>query len=76
MPYEHLLILPDRGDAEELAEQLTEAGHLEVRVMREALAGEDDSEDHEWAVHVVTETDVSDEMFSLATAYDGWYDTP
>ena len=49
---EHLIVLPDRDDAERLADELREEGFTEVRVVREALAGEDDSEDHEWAIYV------------------------
>ena len=49
---EHLIVLPDRDDAERLADELRQEGFTEVRVVREALAGEDDSEDHEWAIYV------------------------
>ena len=76
---EHLLVLPDRDDAEELAEELAGAGFLDVRVVREALAGEDDAEDHEWAVHVVVEDardtpDLRERLRALAEGRDGWYD--
>ena len=57
---EHLMVFPDRDDADRIAEDLRDEGFTEVRVVREALAGEDDSEDHEWAVHV-TEEMVADE---------------
>ena len=49
---DHLLVFPDRDVAEEVAASLSDEGFTDVRVVREALAGEDDSEDHEWAVHV------------------------
>lgn len=82
---EHLIVFPDRDDAERVADDLIEEGYLEVRVVREALAGEDDGEDHEWAVHVVeggTGTSAGDaptagarERFAaLAEEFDGWYD--
>ena len=67
-----------------VAQTLRDEGFTEVRVVREALAGEDDSEDHEWAVHV-TEEMVADEsgavakglrerFAKLAEDHDGWYD--
>ena len=76
---EHLLVLPDRDVAEEVAEELAAEGFAEVRVVREALAGEDDAEDHEWAVYV-RDAEGSDAAASrsrleaLAVACDGWYD--
>ena len=81
---EHLLVFPDKDVAEEVAAELAEEGFTEVRVVREALAGEDDSEDHDWAVHVVEEmvTDESgpvesglrDRFTALASDRGGWYD--
>ncbi|WP_242653088.1 ribonuclease E inhibitor RraB [Intrasporangium flavum] len=73
---EHLVVLPERDVAEEVAEQLAAEGLTQVRVVREALAGEDDSEDHEWAVHVRTPDDPAwaDRLTALAEAHDGWYD--
>lgn len=53
---EYLLVFPERDDAEEVADDLREEELGEVRVVREALAGEDDSEDHDWAVHVSVPT--------------------
>ena len=81
---EHLLVLPDRDTADEVATELTGQGFTGVRVVREALAGEDDSEAHEWAVHVVEEM-VADEsgpvegglrerFRALAEDHGGWYD--
>ena len=76
---EHLLVLPDREVAEELADDLALEGFAEVRVVREALAGEDDAEDHDWAVYV-RDTDGADpgatavRLKALAEAHDGWYD--
>ena len=62
---EHLMVFPDRDDADRIAEDLRDEGFTEVRVVREALAGEDDSEDHEWAVHV-REDMVADESTAVA----------
>lgn len=78
MSWEHLLIFPDRDTAEEVAEDLAGRGHEDVRVVREALAGEDDAEDHEWAVHVRTadEAPYAAELRALAADHGGWYDTP
>lgn len=81
---EHLMVFPDRDDAERVADDLIDAGFLEVRVVREALAGEDDGEDHEWAVHVVAPPEsqdaapggggVRERFVALAEEFDGWYD--
>lgn len=83
---EHLIVLPDRDDAERIAEELRDEGFTEVRVVREALAGEDDSEAHEWAIYVREEMVADDsgpvgqglkERFAaLAEEHDGWYDAP
>jgi hypothetical protein len=75
---EHLLIFPDRETAEDVADDLDLHGYDEVRVVREALAGEDDSEDHEWAVHVRTpaEESYAAELRTLAADRGGWYDSP
>ena len=62
---EHLLVFPDREVADEVAEELSGEGFSEVRVVREALAGEDDAEDHEWAVYV-REENVVDESRPVA----------
>jgi hypothetical protein len=81
---EHLLVFPDREVAEEVASELKGEGFTEVRVVREALAGEDDSQDHEWAVHVVEEMvadesgpvegGLRDRFSALAEERGGWYD--
>lgn len=81
---EHLLVFPDREVAEQVAADLRDEGFGEVRVVREALSGEDDSESHEWAVYVVEEM-VADEtgpvesglrerFEAFAKEHDGWYD--
>ena len=83
---EHLLVFPDRDDAERVADDLRDEGFADVRVVREALAGEDDAEGHDWAVHVAEEVlgdeedglDVDDglgeRLAALAEEFDGWYD--
>jgi len=76
---EHLLVLPEREVAEELADELALEGFARVRVIREALAGEDDAEDHDWAVYV-RDVDGADpdrtrsRLQALAEAHEGWYD--
>lgn len=47
-----LVTLPDREDANELAEQLLEQGYEPCRVYRDMLAGEDDAED--WVIEILT----------------------
>lgn len=81
---EYLLVFPERDDAEEVADELREEEFDEVRVVREALAGEDDSEDHDWAVYVRLDT-IDDPTSAVARALverfegiaadrDGWLD--
>ena len=78
------LLWGEGDDADRIAEDLRDEGFTEVRVVREALAGKDDSEDHEWAVHV-REDMVADEstavaqglrerFAALAEEHDGWLD--
>lgn len=64
---DYLLVFPSRDDAEEVADELREEEFSEVRLVREALAGEDDSEDHEWAVYVRLDT-IDDETSAAARA--------
>src|SRR5690242_3068939 len=81
---EHLLVFPDRDVAEQVAAELRDEGFTEVRVVREAMAGEDDSEAHEWAVHVVEEMvadesgpvegGLRDRFQALVDEHGGWYD--
>lgn len=49
-----LLTIPDRRDAEELAEELVGQGYEPCTVHRDQLAGEDDDEDADWVVEVRT----------------------
>jgi len=73
---EHLLVFPDRDAAELVAAQCGAAGLSDVRVVREVLAGEDDSEAHEWGVYVRTpaEPGYAAQFRALAERHDGWYD--
>ena len=78
------MVFPDRDDADRIAEDLRDEGFSEVRVVREALTGEDDGEDHEWAVYVreemitdeggAVEHGLRDRFAALAEEFDGWYD--
>jgi hypothetical protein len=73
---EHLLVFPERDTAEEVADDLENEGLEDVRVVREPLAGEDDSEDDEWAVYVSTPDDPSyaARFEALVSELGGWYD--
>jgi hypothetical protein len=81
---EHLMVFPDRATADEVAAAIADEGFTEVRVVREALAGEDDSEGHEWAVYVreemvadetgPVEGGLRDRFAALADERGGWYD--
>ena len=60
----------EEGDARTVAERLLREG-WETSVARERLAGEDDDEDHPWAVV----TDAPAIVFEvLVDEYDGWLD--
>ncbi|TXS57667.1 hypothetical protein [Streptomyces sp. t39] len=72
----HVLVLPDRDAAEEVAETL--ADHFEVpdepRLVRDALAGEDDAEDAQWLV-VVEDPEGRLDAVALdefVAGWDGW----
>ena len=80
---EHLIVLSDRDLAERIAAEHRAEGFTEVRVEREALAGEA----VEWAVHVrednvvddpgnPTESGLRERFEALAAEHDGWYDKP
>ncbi|MGI5352362.1 hypothetical protein ACQEU8_29850 [Streptomyces sp. CA-250714] len=72
----HVLVLPDRDAAEEVAAQLELRLGLadEPQLVRDALAGEDDAEDAQWLV--VLEDPHADYdpalLDSLAAAHEGW----
>ncbi len=72
----HVLVLPDRDAAEEVAEELELRLGLaeEPQLVRDALAGEDDAEDAQWLVvledpHAAYDRALLD---SLASAHEGW----
>ena len=71
-----MLVLPDRDTADEVAALLAERFALtgEPRLVRDALAGEDDAEDAQWLVVVEAGADALDPaaLDELAEAYDGW----
>jgi hypothetical protein len=75
----HVLVLPGRDDAEELAEDIASRFGLPEapRLVRDALAGEDDAEDAQWLLIVedpdkhLTPTDVA-VMTDMVEAHDGW----
>jgi hypothetical protein len=71
----HILVLPDRESAEEVADELVErfgAAPDAPRIVREALAGEDDAEDAQWLV-VLEDGDHDPEALAvLAEEYEGW----
>lgn len=79
---EYLMVFPDRDSAEEVADQLSDEEFASVRVVAEALAGEDDAEDVDWVVHVVhdaaddpaTDQEMVQRFTALAEDYDGWLD--
>ena len=52
-----LLVLHDRDEAEQLAAELTEQGWAPCAVHKELLAGEDDAEDADWLIELVTAPD-------------------
>jgi hypothetical protein len=72
----HVLVLPDRDSAEEVAAALPERFALdgEPQVVRDALAGEDDAEDAQWLVVVedprggIARTALEE----LVGPYEGW----
>lgn len=81
---EHLVVVPDRDVAEQIAEELGEEGFSQARVVRIALAGEDDDEAAEWGIHIVEDNVVDesrpvarglrDRFEALAAEHHGWYD--
>ena len=60
----------DEDDARSAALALTRGG-FEASIQRERLAGEDDDEDHPWAV--VTDAPMI-QLEMLVETYDGWLD--
>ncbi|MEU9774641.1 MULTISPECIES: hypothetical protein [unclassified Streptomyces] len=76
----HVLVLPDRDAAEEVAEALGDRFGVreEPQLVRDALAGEDDAEDAQWLV-VVEDPDGALDSAALDTFvadWDGWREAP
>ncbi|MEW1719908.1 hypothetical protein [Streptomyces sp. NPDC093109] len=72
----HVLVLPDRDAAEEVAQALGErfAVREEPQLVRDALAGEDDAEDAQWLV-VVEDPEArldGGELDAFVADWDGW----
>ncbi|MFD5824879.1 HAD-IA family hydrolase [Lentzea sp. NPDC060358] len=78
IPATVLLILPDRDEAEGLAEELLAGGWGPCAVHRDMLAGEDDAEDVDWVVELTTAPDGTPasahrgELDDLAERHDGF----
>jgi len=72
----HVLVLPDRDAAEEVAAELEARLDLseEPELVRDALAGEDDAEDAQWLVVLEDPDGLHDPALldSLAAAHEGW----
>ena len=76
----HVLVLPDRDAAEEVAEELPDRFRVaeEPQLVRDALAGEDDAEDAQWLVVVEDPERRLDRaaLDELAAEYEGWLEAP
>ncbi|MGW6241078.1 hypothetical protein ACWGBX_25675 [Streptomyces sp. NPDC055037] len=76
----HVLVLPDRDAAEEVALALGERFGVaeEPLLVRDALAGEDDAEDAQWLVVVEDpESRLGAEALDAFVAdWDGWREAP
>ncbi|MFF1272980.1 hypothetical protein ACFVZC_06155 [Streptomyces marokkonensis] len=76
----HVLVLPDREAAEEVAEALGERFGVdeEPRLVRDALAGEDDAEDAQWLVVLRDEARRLDpgELNEFVAGWEGWREEP
>ncbi|MFE2038014.1 hypothetical protein ACWC0A_31345 [Streptomyces scopuliridis] len=76
----HVLVLPDRDAAEEVARALGERFGVaeEPRLVRDALAGEDDAEDAQWLV-VVEDPEArmdAEALDAFVADWDGWREAP
>ncbi|CAM5510261.1 hypothetical protein PV749_04790 [Streptomyces sp. ID03-2B] len=76
----HVLVLPDRDSAEEVAGELADRFGVadEPQLVRDALAGEDDAEDAQWLVVVEDGAGRLDPVAldAFAAEYDGWLEKP
>lgn len=76
----HVLVLPDRDAAEEVAAELADRLGVaeEPQLVRDALAGEDDAEDAQWLVVVEDAAGLLDPaaLDAFAEEYEGWLEKP
>jgi hypothetical protein len=76
----HVLVLPDRDAAEEVAEELPDRFGVteEPQLVRDALAGEDDAEDAQWLVVIEDPTGRLDptSLDEFAAEHEGWLEVP
>ncbi|WP_338118318.1 hypothetical protein [Streptomyces coryli] len=76
----HVLVLPDRDAAEEVAEEAAGRFGLpeEPQLVRDALAGEDDAEDAQWLVVIEDPAGrlPAAELEALAAEHEGWLEAP
>ncbi|KOG76656.1 MULTISPECIES: hypothetical protein [Streptomyces] len=76
----HVLVLPDRDAAEEVAEAVADRFGVaeEPQLVRDALAGEDDAEDAQWLVVVEDPAGRLDPVAlnAFAEEYEGWLEQP
>jgi hypothetical protein len=76
----HVLVLPDRDAAEQVAEALADRFRIaeEPQLIRDALAGEDDAEDAQWLVVLRDGAERLDpaELDEFAGEWDGWREEP
>ncbi|MFI8432810.1 hypothetical protein ACIGJO_03550 [Streptomyces sp. NPDC079020] len=76
----HVLVLPDRDTAEEVAGELADRFGVseEPQLVRDALAGEDDAEDAQWLVVVEDPAGKLDAaaLDAFAVEYEGWLEAP
>ncbi|MCB5164782.1 hypothetical protein LG634_08045 [Streptomyces bambusae] len=76
----HVLVLPDRDAAQEVADEVSDRFGLaeEPQLVRDALAGEDDAEDAQWLVVVEDPQGRLDpaELDAVAVEYEGWLEAP
>jgi hypothetical protein len=75
-----VLVLPDRDAAQEAAEALGDRFGVdeEPRIVRDALAGEDDAEDAQWLLVLADEDEELDPaaLDEFAAEWDGWREEP
>lgn len=76
----HVLVLPDRDAAEEVAQALVERFGVreEPLIVRDALAGEDDAEDAQWLVVLRDEENrlAAQALDEFAAEWEGWREEP